>query len=75
MEEYLLEFRATNGHPSRCRITLYRDIHLVIASETGEGASRSAGAVTNAAEIIATEQGRLSGREAIRHRTGTDAVH
>ena len=50
MEEHSLEFQATNGFPSRCQITLYRDIHLVIASETGEGMS-----VTNAAEVIATE--------------------
>lgn len=50
MEEHLLNFRATNGYPSQCNITIYRDSQLVIASETGEGMS-----VTNAAEIIATE--------------------
>lgn len=50
MEEHLLDFRATNGYPSQCKITIYRAIQLVIASETGEGMS-----VTNAAEIIASE--------------------
>lgn len=50
MEEHLLDFKAKNGYPSRCKITIYRNSQLVIASETGEGMS-----VTNAAEIIATE--------------------
>lgn len=50
MEQYRLHFRATNGYPSSCDLTIYRDIQLVVASETGEGMS-----VTNAAEIIATE--------------------
>lgn len=50
MEQYRLHFRATNGYPSSCDLTIYRAIQLVVVSETGEGMS-----VTNAAELIATE--------------------
>ena len=49
-EQFTLDYRAHNGFPSSCLITVYRDIPLVIASETGVGMS-----VTNAAELIATE--------------------
>lgn len=55
MEEYLLKFTPPNRVPSSCDITIYRAIQLVVVGETSEGMSRSAGAVTNAAEIIATE--------------------
>ena len=50
MEQHRLNFRAANGYPSSCDLTIYHDIQLVVATETGEGMS-----VTNAAEIIATE--------------------
>lgn len=56
MEQYRLEFKASNGYPSACQVTLYRDIQLVVVSETGEGMS-----VTNAAERIATEVVKLYG--------------
>ncbi|KAB7726488.1 hypothetical protein F5984_24545 [Rudanella paleaurantiibacter] len=49
-EQFTLEYKAPNRFPSTCFITVYRDIPLVIASETGVGMS-----VTNAAELIATE--------------------
>lgn len=50
MERYRLEFKAENGYPSACKITIHRPIQLVVAEETGEGQS-----VTNACEVIATE--------------------
>ncbi|GAB3719642.1 hypothetical protein GCM10027592_63220 [Spirosoma flavus] len=50
MELHRLNFKAPNGYPSSCDITLYPEIQLVVVSETGEGMS-----VTNAAETIATE--------------------
>lgn len=50
MEQYHLTFKASNGYPSACELTIYRDIQLVVVSETGEGMS-----VTNANERIATE--------------------
>ena len=50
MEQYRLEFKAENGYPSACNITIHRAIQLVVAEETGEGQS-----VTNACEFIATE--------------------
>lgn len=50
MEQYRLEFKAENGYPSACNITIHRAIQLVIAEEIGEGQS-----VTNACELIATE--------------------
>ncbi|GAB3715788.1 hypothetical protein GCM10027592_56500 [Spirosoma flavus] len=50
MERYRLNFKATNGYPSSCDLTIYPEIQLVVVSETGEGMS-----VTNAAETIATE--------------------
>lgn len=49
-EQHTLKYRAPNRIPSGCLVTIYRNISLVIASETGEGMS-----VTNAAETIATE--------------------
>jgi len=49
MEQYRLSFRAPNGYPSSCDVTVYAAIPLVVASETGEGMS-----VTNAADVIAT---------------------
>lgn len=45
-----MEFKASNGYPSSCHITIYREIQLVVVSETGEGVS-----VTNASEMIATQ--------------------
>ncbi len=60
MEQYRLKFKAENGYPSACNITIYRSLQLVVAEQTGEGQS-----VTNACEVIATEQGRLSGRQAV----------
>ena len=50
MEQHQLEFKASNGYPSSCQVTIYRDIQVVVVSETGEGMS-----ITNAAEIIATQ--------------------
>ncbi|MVM42266.1 hypothetical protein GO730_38870 [Spirosoma sp. HMF3257] len=50
MEHYTLDFKAPNGFPSSADVTIYRDIQLVVVSETGKGMS-----VTNAAEVIATE--------------------
>ena len=50
MEQHRLNFKASNGYPSSCDLTIYREIQLVVVSETGEGMS-----VTNAAETIATE--------------------
>lgn len=50
MEKHRLDFRAPNGTNSSCDVTIYREIQLVVVSETGEGMS-----VTNAAEVIATE--------------------
>ena len=50
MEQYRLEFRAVNGYPSSCNITIYRAVQLIVVEETGEGMS-----ITNAAERIATE--------------------
>jgi len=49
-EQFKLDYRAPNRISSSCLVTVYRDIPLVIATETGEGMS-----VTNAAEVIATE--------------------
>lgn len=50
MEKYRLHFKAVNGFPSSCDLTILKTLQLVVASETGEGMS-----VTNAAELIATE--------------------
>lgn len=50
MEQYRLEFKASNGYTSSCDLAIYREIQLVLVSETGEGMS-----ITNAAETIATE--------------------
>jgi hypothetical protein len=61
MEHHHLAFTATNGYPSSCELTIYRDIQLVVVSETGEGMS-----VTNAAVTIATEVVRQYGLDAKR---------
>ena len=50
MEQHRLEFKAENGYPSACNITIHRSLQLVVAEQTGEGQS-----VTNACEVIATE--------------------
>lgn len=50
MENYRLEYRAENGYPSACQITIYREIQLVVAEEIDCGQS-----ITNACERIATE--------------------
>lgn len=55
MEKHMLNFRASNGYPSRCQIQIYRQSQLVIATDIDEGMSRSADAVTNACEIIANQ--------------------
>lgn len=55
MEQYTLEFIPPNRYPSACLITIYRQSGIVIATDTDEGMSRSAGAVTNACELIANE--------------------
>ena len=48
-EKHRLEFKAKNGYPSACNLTIYRSIGLVIATEINEGQS-----LTNACDLIAT---------------------
>lgn len=50
METHYLKFRGTNGYPSRCRVRIFRQSQIVIATDIDEGMS-----VTNACEIIANE--------------------
>lgn len=50
MEKHTLNFRASNGYPSRCQIQIYRQTQLVIATDIDEGMS-----ITNAYEIIANQ--------------------
>ena len=55
MEQYTLDFKATNNYPSQCDIIIYRQSGIVIATDIDKGMSRSADAVTNACELIANE--------------------
>lgn len=50
MEQYTLDFKATNNYPSQCDIIIYRQSGIVIATDIDKGMS-----VTNACEIIANE--------------------
>ena len=50
MEQYTLDFKGTNGYPSQCNITIYRQAGVVIATDTDQGMS-----VTNACAVIANE--------------------
>lgn len=50
MENFRLDFKAANGCPSACNLTIHREISLVIATEINVGSS-----VTNSCERIANE--------------------
>ena len=48
MEQHTLNFKGSNGYPSACEITIYRQTNIIIATDIDQGMS-----VTNACEIIA----------------------
>ena len=50
MEQHTLKFIPANRYPSECRITIYRQSGIVIATDIDKGMS-----VTNACEQIANE--------------------